>query len=114
MIDLSKLVRPLVWQGGFAETPFGTLLVDIWSDRSWRGGKEYRAGDYVQNAQGDEEADYTAKLLAAIDTEALGELVEAVTDATKHINAEGEGTVLIVHMKRLVTALALLKGPTDE
>ena len=60
-------VKPLIWRDGIADTPFERLLITILADNAMRGGLEYRAGDYIANAQADEEAEYRARILAALE-----------------------------------------------
>jgi len=78
---VAAITRPLVWVDGRAETPFGRLSISILSDRASRGGLEYRAGDYVKAAQDDEEADYRARIAAALDVGPILALVGALTKA---------------------------------
>lgn len=49
-------------------------------DRAARGGLEYRAGNYVQAAQTDEEDDYRARIAAALDPAVLARIKQIAQD----------------------------------
>ena len=98
MTDLSKLVRPLVWErhpmGWVAGAMLGpAYIIDIrMKDRMMfvKGINPSPQFDTLDAAKAAAQADYTARILAAIDTDEVKALVEA---ANEHI-AFMEGTGL--------------------
>jgi hypothetical protein len=111
---IARIVKPLCYYDGCAFTPFGTSRVLTGQNVSYYGGVEFRHEDHLAAAKAAAEADYRARIAAALDLGPVLALVEASGHLGGWMSAALDDPKVCAEMKadinRWFAALARIGG----